>query len=118
VTEEKLLSELEATLNRFHVPLVKGPQRGPQFKDGVGGIMVLVSNDSYPGNGYVRTILQLRVEEKATLKRNPSLSVEAILWESEQEVNFPSDDSKNKFGEAIRTLAERLALAYLGAQKR
>lgn len=119
VTEEQLYGQLEATLRRFHMPLTS-PVQGTSyaFKDSVGGICMLIRTEGTLDDPNALVVVQLRVMERAILKRDPSLKgVFATLWEDEQMVDSPTVDSKNRFGEAVRELGERFALAYLAANK-
>jgi hypothetical protein len=113
IDREHVLTELEVVLRRYHIPLAPGT---PTIKDSVGTIWVLSRTEVGPGNNASFT-LHIQVCEAATLKRNPALKVSVVLWDDEQEIDSLQVDSKSRFLEGIRELGQRLALAYLSANK-
>lgn len=119
VTHEHLSLQLEAVLNRFHVPLAPSSAPSNSYtwtkdkRGNVGAIFIRVEATSY-ADGMATATVTLDVSEFATLKRDPSRGLGATVWSDKLEVDSAAEPQKG-FRDAIAELGRRFALAYLAA---
>lgn len=118
VTPDQMYFELAAVLKRFRVPVtVSVPCKGYTMHDNVAALFISYRTVGHPGDANANFTIRIEVQESAVLKREPMHKGSITEWEDEQEIDSPSVNARDQFLDAIRTLGERFALAYLAANR-
>jgi hypothetical protein len=123
VTSDELTKEIEVVLRRYHMPLLPmSPSAVSLFKPrvNVGSLLLIPAYDSKVfGNQVAASLtLHLELEEPASLKRDPSAQVNAVMWDDSVTIDSPQTDPRNRIFDAISRLARNFALAYLAANQK
>ena len=122
ITADELTVRIESTLKRFRLPILplsRTPTNSYQLRENVGNLVLDVKSTASINNNsrtYTSFELRLTLNEPAVLKRDPSILVGTMLWESTQTIDAPFLDAQ-EFLRAVESLAQEFALSYLSANQ-